>query len=219
MAEALPEQRVERRANAATARSLLKSVRERATRTGDWRRVMDSLRPVTAQLWHELPLAERRRFLRHLSSLWDIHRHRMAPQIARWLELLLKEERLSVLPGSIQELGFARQGVSVRYLPRGEHEPRTLRVGRVINCMGLGPLPTRGSAGLLGSLLQSGLVCPGPLGLGLLVSHEGRVFDEQGSFARPLFAVGPMRREALWESIAVPEIRAQAEALAPHLLA
>ena len=71
-------------------RELVRLVRKRAEvvryRGGDWRSVIDSLRPVTAQIWQSLPPAEQRRFLRHVRPYWDVHRHRIAPAINSLIE-------------------------------------------------------------------------------------------------------------------------------------
>ena len=47
-----------------------------------WQAVMDAVRPQVQALWRGLPLAERRRFLRHLRPWWDVHRHRIPPRSA-----------------------------------------------------------------------------------------------------------------------------------------
>lgn len=64
-------------------RALLGAVRGKVARVqaqgGDWRAVVDGLRPWTNEIWQGLPVAEQRRFVRHLSAIWDVHRHRMAP--------------------------------------------------------------------------------------------------------------------------------------------
>ena len=47
---------------------------------------------------------------------------------------------------------------------------------------------------------------------------DGRVIDSTGSSARPIWAVGALRRGELWESTAVPEIRRQAQQVAMAVL-
>ena len=54
-------------------------------------------------------------------------------------------------------------------------------------------------------------------GLGLN-TENGRLVDEHGSTAAPLWTLGALRRGELWESTAVPEIRTQALALANDVL-
>lgn len=43
----------------------------------DWRAVIDSLRPVMQRIWIDLPLAEKKYFMQHLSRYWNV------PAIAR----------------------------------------------------------------------------------------------------------------------------------------
>ena len=52
----------------------------------EWRDVIDALRPHTQRLWQRLPQTERRRFLRHVRAYWEVHRHRMAPEIAAQID-------------------------------------------------------------------------------------------------------------------------------------
>ena len=67
-----------------TALDLLRRVRSEIRHAiglgGDWRSVVDSIRPFTQHLWQELTLGERRKSIRHLRSYWEPHRHRAAPQ-------------------------------------------------------------------------------------------------------------------------------------------
>ena len=62
-----------------------------------------------------------------------------------------------------------------------------------------------------------GDACPGPLGLGLAVDGDGRLLDRAGEPSDALWAIGPLRRGALLETTAIPEIRQQAAALAQLL--
>jgi uncharacterized NAD(P)/FAD-binding protein YdhS len=88
---------------ATSARSLFTAVRgemERATNDGaDWRSVVDSLRPHSQSIWSSLPIKERRRFLRHLRSLWDACRHRISPAAHDVLTGLIVKKRLIALAG------------------------------------------------------------------------------------------------------------------------
>ena len=46
-----------------------------------WQSVMERIRPHVQALWQSLPLPEQRRFLRHGVRQWDVHRHRIAPEV------------------------------------------------------------------------------------------------------------------------------------------
>ncbi|GAA1034224.1 hypothetical protein GCM10009557_38310 [Virgisporangium ochraceum] len=54
----------------------------------------------------------------------------------------------------------------------------------------------------------------GPHGLGLDTDEAGRLTDHAGRPWRAVHVLGPARRGRLWETTAVPEIRAHAEELA-----
>jgi len=78
-------------------RALLEAVRLEVRRAeacgGDWRAVVDSLRPHANRLWQGLSAADQRRFFRHLRPFWEAHRHRMAPQVAKVIEGLAQQGR------------------------------------------------------------------------------------------------------------------------------
>jgi len=67
-------------------------------------------------------------------------------------------------------------------------------------------------------LLARGMVRPDPLFLGLDVSTEGALIDQDGTASDSLYTVGPARKGGLWESTAVPELRQQALKLVEHLV-
>jgi uncharacterized NAD(P)/FAD-binding protein YdhS len=75
----------------------------------DWRDVLDALRPHTQELWQRLPQAERRRFLRHVRAYWEVHRHRMAPEIAARMDDLRRSGRLEVRAGRSSRTNGARR--------------------------------------------------------------------------------------------------------------
>jgi len=52
---------------------------------------------------------------------------------------------------------------------------------------------------------------PGPLDLGIDADPDTlRVIDAAGSTDRPVWAIGPILRGVLWETIAIPDIRVEA---------
>lgn len=202
-------------------RSILKALRHeaRSAREGsDWRGVMDAVRPQTVSLWRGLPLSERRRFLRHLRAFWDVHRHRMAPAVHDILQRLQGVGVLRVHAARVRGFRVTDEGwVMGRVRPRGTSREATFRVKHVINCTGPDASIGRGHP-LLRGLLESGLVQPDALALGLATDAEGALLDAEGRASTVLFTLGPLRRGELWESTAIPEIRGQALALSRRLL-
>jgi uncharacterized NAD(P)/FAD-binding protein YdhS len=201
---------------------LLMAVRNEINRQmatgGDWRAVIDSLRPETQAMWRNLPLAEKRRFLRHMRAWWDVHRHRMAPSIARRIEVAIKQGRLTLQRARLGRMTPAAAGMDVELLPVGGGAAIEIGVGRVINCSGPIAELSRIRAPLIRSLLDRGAARADPLNLGLEVSDEGAVVDHAGRASGSLFAVGPITKGVFWETTAVPDIRVQCERLAAHMI-
>jgi uncharacterized NAD(P)/FAD-binding protein YdhS len=207
--------------------ALLRAVRDEIRRVeakgGDWREVIDSLRPDTQDLWAGLPLEEKRRFLRHLRPWWDVHRHRMAPAVAARViaaleggQLTIRRARLGrVTPASAAPGDRELQG---EILPVTGGRPTTLTVARIINCSGPVSDISRVEEPLMRALLDTGQVRPDPLDLGLDITDRGAVIDSFGRPSQTLFAVGPITKGAFWETTAVPAIRRQCERLAGHIL-
>ncbi len=190
------------------ASSLVRSVRARAGEVG-WRNAVDELRRFTTPLWRAADDATRERFLRHLRPWWDIHRHRIAPAVADRLAALIGEGRLSVAAGKTIAFEPADGAMRATFRRRGETEPETVSVRRVINCTG--PQGDLFSARdpLLQSLTKRGLIRPDPLRIGIDVDAEARTLAADGSANERLYAIGPMTRGASWEIVAVPDIRVQ----------
>ncbi len=174
---------------------------------GDWRAAVDQLRPHSQALWRSWDHAQQRRFLRHARPWWDVHRHRIAPQIAGQLEGLRDKGHLEVLAGRLRRLEVSAESLSATIAPRSGGPERTLQVAAVFNCTGpLGAID-RTRDPLLKSLLTSGDVQVDHLCLGLTVDEASRAGDR-------LWALGPLTKGAFWESVAVPDIRGQCAAVA-----
>jgi uncharacterized NAD(P)/FAD-binding protein YdhS len=170
--------------------------------------VVDGLRPHLDQMWTAFTPDEQDAFLRHLARPWECHRHRMAPQVGARVAELRAEGRLEVRAGGIRSMTAPPAGGLLVELEAGVQW-----FGAVVNCAGPGRLP--GAAGsFVGSLLRAGQARVGPHALGLDIDAQGRLIEAGGTVAEARWLVGPMRRGALWETTAVPEIRAQARHLA-----
>lgn len=196
---------------------VLRQVRA-ATDQADWRAVFDRLRHSARDLWRSWPQAQRRRFLRHLRPLWDVHRHRLSPGSARDVHSMLASGELTVLAGKLTRLDAADM-IEAAWRPRGRRRPIRDRFDLVVNCTG--PLGVIGQSAepMIRDILQQGYGRPDPLGLGLQVDDDGRLLDATGQPALGLHAIGPLTRGAFWEMTAVPDLRGQARDLAGRILA
>jgi hydroxyacylglutathione hydrolase len=200
----------------ARVRELVRAVHQAIKAGTEWRAVIDSVRERTNELWMALPLAEQKRFRRHLQRRWDVVRHRMAPPIADQIEAELEAGTLTRLRGSLRAILPSPQGRQVQFRT-GCGEVEEITVARVINCTGPDLNYRRVGSPLLNSLFAQGLIVAGPHGSGLWTSEAGALRDEDGSFSNVLFHVGPGRQGTLLESIAVPELRQQAAEVAELL--
>ncbi|MEA1073273.1 FAD/NAD(P)-binding protein [Sphingomonas sp. LY160] len=189
-------------------------LRRRASAVG-WRGAVDSLRPHSQRLWQSFSPAEQRRFLRHARPWWDVHRHRIAPQIAARLKELIGEGRLEIVAGRVTEMGETGEGVEVSIARRGRAlSPAPSRereyFALVINCTGpLGSM-ARSRDPLLRQMLDEGAVEIDALGMGLTVDGDSRAGDR-------VWALGPLAKGQFWEIVAVPDIRTQVAAVADDI--
>lgn len=198
------------------ARELLRAVHQAIRNGQHWRAVIDSLRERTNEFWMALPLAEQKRFRRHLQRRWEVVRHRMAPPIADAIEAEIQAGTLVVKTGSVEAVTAEYGGAVVRARSHGE-SGFEVRAARVINCTGPAMDYRRVRSPLLKGLFAQGLITPGPLGGGLWSDEHGALRASDGSYSKVLFNLGPGRQGTLIESIAVPELRRQAVELAARL--
>ena len=174
----------------------------------DWRARIDSLRPRSAELWQGLSDAEKRRFMRHARPWWDVHRHRIAPQVAALLAARKDTGRLEVIAGRIRGATGNAERVTLTIGTRGG-ETIERDAGLVVNCTGpLGAVAATRDP-LLRQLLDDGLASPDALGIG--VAGDDR---DAATASDRLWLLGPLSKARQWEIIAVPDIRGQAERVA-----
>lgn len=191
-----------------TASALLHAVRARADAIG-WRNAVDELRPFTQPIWGNATDDQRARFLRHLRPWWDVHRHRLAPEVHARLHAIVDRGQLTVLAGKTLSFDEGADGVTVQYRPRGADRTETLLARRIVNCTG--PLTdlARTSEPLLRKLAARGIIRPDEAHLGIDVDNQAQTINARGEVNPALYALGPMTRGAFWEIVAVPDIRTQ----------
>jgi uncharacterized NAD(P)/FAD-binding protein YdhS len=192
-----------------TCLAYLRALRATIAAGVDWRSAVDSLRAITNDLWMALPIDEQRRFKRHLQRRWDVVRHRMAPTIADAVAAEKAAGTLVIRHGHL--VGVDADGTVA--LGNGQR----FAADRVINCTGPSMNYRRVGSPLLDGLFDRGLAQPGPLGGGLWCDADGALVGADGKSSTVLFNIGPGRLGTLLESIAVPELRQQAAALAAKL--
>jgi uncharacterized NAD(P)/FAD-binding protein YdhS len=192
-------------------------VRNLEAKGGNWRSVIDALRPHTQRLWQEFSPDDRRRFLRHARAWWDQHRHRIAPDAADHIRTAYARGQLRVIAGQVIRFEDRAPGVDVLISHRGTPLRERLYAEAVFECRGRATDVTRSENPIVQSLLRSGRARPDPLRLGLDVSQDCEIIDAGGRVHPRLYAVGPVTSGVFWEITAVPDIRVQVARLAGKL--
>ncbi len=207
--------------NRGNLRLLVREVRGHIeeARQGDrcWRAIVDSLRPISNDVWEELSAEDQQRFARHIKKYWEPHRHRMAPEICERLEKYKASGALRIFAGRLQETS-SRGSVSQVQIQLKRGGTEALEVDRIISCTGIQESYTNSPRPLIRSLMDKGLARANDLGMGFGTDGQGALMDANMSPSSVFFTLGPPRRGELFETTAVPEIRVQAEALAHHLV-
>ncbi len=183
-----------------------------------WPGLMQLLRPHNNEMWQGLDLDQRKRFLRHLRPWWDIHRHRVAPQIGALIDAAKTGGQLSIIAGRVEIEPTMDDKVEVSITRRGSGDREHRSFDRVVACRGPRnevdirvPLPAQ--------LVANGLLRPDPLDQGFDVSVDEALIGRDDTPSDRLFVVGPPTRGRYTEIVAIPDIRIQAADVAEGLIA
>lgn len=200
---------------------LLKIVRrhiENAAASGsNWRAVIDALRPQTQEIWLNLPVAEKRYFMQHLSRYWNVARHRLPPATAQILDEMQTANQLQIGKGRLRNIETAADGKFIITFSDGGVEEQ-ITADSIINCIGSESNFARLASPLVKNLIEKGLIKTDVLRMGIDAVPDGRTIDRSGNVSDRILTVGTALKGILWESTAMPEIRAQTRRLALSLL-
>ena len=185
---------------------------------GDWRPIVDGLRPETQCLWQTLSPAEQSRFLRHLGAHWGVARHRMPPIAGQRLTAMQRAGQFDTLSGRIANVSTADGRLAVTLNLRGGKPPRREQVDWIVNCTGPGRDPARTGNPLLLALLEAGIAHSDGLRLGLATDGQDQVVGPDGQPQPGLYALGPVAMGRLYEIVAVPDLRGQCAAVAQRIV-
>lgn len=194
-----------------------KHIREVHARGVSGEAVVDAVRSKTSDIWASFSLEEKKRFMAHLRHLWGLARHRLPKEIHTMIQSEIDRGLLSVRPGRILDIHEENGAATVTFFNRDMAAIEQLTVGRVINCTGPQSDVRRMEDPLLRSLLESGLITPDPLDLGLRCDHDGHPIGSDDTIEPSLIVLGSLLKGDRWESTAVPELRKQAQAAAGKL--
>jgi uncharacterized NAD(P)/FAD-binding protein YdhS len=195
----------------------LRFVRKRCDEE-NWRDVVNALRTHCQKWWQQLKPRDQKRYMRHLGAYWDVHRHRMAPNVAAHIHELLDSSLLHIVAGRIVSVEQEGDTIHVKYRPKGDPSGlNQVSAQRIINCTGTGLSLNHISDPLLSDLARAGLISEYVSG-GLNVTPDFCLINRDGQKVEGLYASGSLLRGVLFESIAVPELKKQSDQIAHSIV-
>lgn len=195
-------------------RRIRASIRQDAAAGLTWHATLDRVRVQAGAIWTALTPPEQRRLLRHLRSLWDVHRFRIAPQVSTALNMALAHGQLSLAAASLVSATPTADGIVVTTRLRHPRSTMSETFDRIIITTG----PAHGSVirdnPALASAHAAGLLEADGLGLGIATDSQGRALSPDGIAQPRLFIAGPLARATFGELMGVPEVTRYAEFIA-----
>ncbi|MBZ9963806.1 FAD/NAD(P)-binding protein [Mesorhizobium sp. BR1-1-2] len=192
-------------------------IRENQKAGIDWRDVVDGLRPFNQKIWQNWPASAKRRFVEHTKAWWDIHRHRMAPEVHSRVTQAVQSGRIRLVAGRVVDIA-AGQEFTVQVQSRHTKRLERFKVARIYDCSGIVRDISASSNSVVRSLVDRSLARPDPLRIGLDVTANCEIIAGDGTVSRKILAVGPLTRGTFFEIDAIPDIRVQCARLSKQLL-
>jgi Uncharacterized protein conserved in bacteria len=116
-------------------RQRLRQIREDIARAAEiglpWQVVLDEVRSQGQSIWQQLSEREQRQFLRHLRRFWDVHRYRIAPQVADAITAKQQAGLLTVLAARLKTVTAKENHLRVQLAVRND-APQDLSVDYLI---------------------------------------------------------------------------------------
>ena len=195
----------------AIARENPEEMRRFIEEADDWRAAQDGIRHQLPDIWHRWSEQMKASFLDHDLRWWNVHRHRLAPEIAEEVRLAIDSGRIRVVKSGVSGVKEIDDGITVE-LSTGE----SLKGDALVNCLGY---RVAGEESLIETLIASGLAQEGPLGLGVKTDYPRfNLLDGNGRPQENVFVIGPVLFGERFETTAIPELREQADLIAGQLL-
>lgn len=217
-----PEPFILRAGNPPTVRALTRALRERIRQVEQTGRTWDQpfihLRDMVSLVWPEMDTVEKRRFLRHLRTFYDVHRFRVAPQNEAIVHDAERRGQVRFRAASLTRIDsdddHARIRVALR--PRGGETVQDSMYDRVINCTGVDSTHPA-DVPLYAALLARDMMSVDPSGIGLAVDNHSRALARDGTAAQRLRIVGPPTAGARGDPLGSPYIAIQIHKMIPDV--
>ena len=162
-------------------------------------------------------MEERQLFLKKYSADWNVIRHRIAGPIHDAITDALDCGQLTITPATIESLASGEHGIEIQMVNRDGSSDR-IEGDLVINCTGPKSRFSDSALPLYRNLFERGLAQPDEMDMGIAVTDNFTVVGKDDTPTPFMYAIGPILKGTLWESIAVPELRQQAYLVAQSIL-
>lgn len=172
--------------------------------------VIDSMRPFLQQLWLNFSIEEKQQFLRHLRHKWGVARHRAPSQSMSVFNNLKSSGQLELIKGRISDIKVSDLGFQIAYSNKHSNQ-QTLHTQLIINCTGPESDYSQLKSPLVQYLVTNQIISADAIKYGINAQKDC-------SIAKNIYTLGPPLKGILWESVAVPEIRVQAQELAAKII-
>jgi uncharacterized NAD(P)/FAD-binding protein YdhS len=178
----------------------------------EWQYVVDSLRPHLQDIWRSLTPRDRLRLAEKYFTLWNVHRHRCAPQIRAQADAAIAAGQLRMVRARCSGAGADAQGVTLDLRHAGGTEAAA-RFDIAFRCTGVNYAVANNP--LLSRLLKSGILESAGNPYGVRADADFRAYAGPGG---DVYVIGTPLFGQLFETTAVPELREQAAVAAAALL-
>ncbi|MCC7037614.1 MAG: FAD/NAD(P)-binding protein [Alphaproteobacteria bacterium] len=178
----------------------------------EWHYIIDSLRPLTQDIWRSLSATDRERLVKKYFTLWNIHRHRYAPHIAARIDAAQAGGQLKMVKARVASAAQTPDGVALELATKDGVETAA-GFDLVFRCTGVDYKTAHNP--LLKNIIAKGLAKPPGNDYGIRASDNMLVYRD-----RPcaMYALGAPLFGALFETTAVPELRLQAKLISDSFL-
>lgn len=182
-----------------------------------WQSVIDAIRPYLPQWWNSLSLNDRIRLMEHMKPYWEIHRHRIPASTYAYLQNEIKSGGVAIYGGKIKSLAANQNGIAAAIQLRKTSENISFDVQYLINC--IGPLTNlkKSKHRLWQNLFEGEMADTDYFDLGVACTSKGNIINKSGLPDKNIFVIGNLRRGKEFESVAIREIRLQANDIAKQI--
>lgn len=207
-----------------TVRKLMRALRDRIREVeagGDvWYTPYDDVRETFWRVWSTLPLEEKRRYLKRLRPIFDAYRFRTPPQNEALVRAAENAGAITFLTTRVHQAQSTKHGV-IRVSMRDKNEltDRLREFDAVINCTGLDAAAGAKDNPFLKSLVQEGVLCIDPTGVGFSADDHCRAIRSDGQAQERLRVVGPPTLGKFADLVGAPFIANHIRRVLPDILA